>query len=79
MNKRQTMEPLVVYDKANPTKIMLKQRHDRPRTNIHLRYGSLGIATQRTIRFEFTYLLYFRKFIKHLLRKKKRYKSARRA
>lgn len=62
---------LVVYDRKITSIASFKKRYNRLNTYPTLRFGSIGIATKNTMRFEFTYLLFFRKFIKKFLRTKK--------
>ena len=64
---------MVVYDKKYPVKTLLKKRKLIYPSYPRLRFGDTGIVFKQSIRFEFIYFFFIRKFIKKLLKKQKRF------
>ena len=64
---------MVVYDKKYPVKTLLKKRRLLYPKYPRLRFGDTGIVFKQSIRFEFIYFFFIRKFIKKLLKKQKRF------
>ena len=64
---------MVVYDKKYPVKTLLKKRKIIYPKYPRLRFGDTGIVFKQSIRFEFIYFFFIRKFIKKLLKKQKRF------
>lgn len=64
---------LVVYDKKFPIKTLLKKRFHKKPILPKLKFGESGFTFLRNIRFEFSYFFYIRKFLKRLLKLKKRF------
>ena len=68
---------MVVYDKKYPAKSTLKKRGMIYNKLPCLHFGDTGIILKKSIRFEFIYFLFMRKFLKKVLRQKKRANKAR--
>lgn len=62
-----------MYDKKYPVKTLLKKRKLLYPKYPRLRFGDTGIVFKQSIRFEFVYFFFIRKFIKKLLKKRKRF------
>ena len=64
---------MVVYDKKNTNVVLLKKRSIIQPVYPRLRFGDTGMVLLHTVRFEFVYFFFLRKFLKKLLKKRKRF------
>ena len=62
---------MVVFKKQKSNISCFKFRFCKKNLTPYLRYGSMGLFLSKEIRFEYAYLVYFRKFLKRLSKDKK--------
>lgn len=63
---------MIVFTRKYPLQRMLKKRNFKQNKLPTLRFGTIGLYCLYTFRFEYRYCLFFRKFFKKMIRRKKR-------
>jgi ribosomal protein L16/L10AE len=66
---------MVVFNKSlqtNSNQTILKKRFEKKPRHPTLHFGDIGLFLTRQIRFEYGYMLYIRRFIKRIIKKRRK-------